>query len=258
MEPILSDQQLMQGVYQTVDGEVSSLLQVFADRAETVRVPLEDYFFSSEALKRYEEEPIIYPISFFTRLTRALTLYKGGFGRKRWIDVRIPFGDYLSLVPPIPEEYIPHDERFPDLILVDARIELEDMRKSVGYTCHSNHCSLEDFDGTRRAWRDDASHVYWMRCQDGRKNLGKSVQTCRKEFAEDERGLNAHEGISLSVQKSEIIKEYCIDLPGSVHTVARDRPARFGRWHDHHKGPWLDWIWDDYVHPKCGSASRRA
>jgi len=159
------------------------------------------------------------------------------------------FEQYLATIPQIPEALMAADERFPLLILVDARHGITESCKFAGLKYNGDDRTFEDFDPKKVR----TSQVYWMHCQDGRKNRGKSVKTCRENFAKDEIGLTAMEGVALYIQNSKVIKGHFLDLAGSVHRESHDYVASLGDWRDE---PGLVWSWHGGADPFCGAASR--
>lgn len=174
---------------------------------------------------------------------QAKILWDKGFGEG--FD---SFDAYIASIPEIPEKLKTDDNRFPLLVLVDARLGITKSCELTSLKYNGNDLTFEDFDPKKAR----TEKVYWMRCQDGRKNRGKSVQTCRENFASDEIGLIAMEGVALYVQNPKVIEGHYLDLVGSVHRESRDGVAGLGGW----VGPRLDWLWSDSADPGFGSASR--
>jgi hypothetical protein len=179
------------------------------------------------------------------RISQAKRLWDKGFGE----NVE-SFDVYLAGIPEIPEKLLANDERFPLLVLADARLGITKSCELAGLKYGGNDQTFEDFDPKKAR----NSQVYWMRCQGGRRNRGKSVKACRDSFAKGEIGLTAMEGVALYVQNPEVIKGDFLDLPSSVRADGRDRSAYLSHWDD---GPELCWLWYDDGHPYYGSASRR-
>lgn len=180
-------------------------------------------------------------------ITQAKKLWDKGFGR----ELGKSFDEYLDSIPDIPSELNAHDKRFPLLVLVDARLGTVKTCKLLGVNYPGDDETFVDYDPKKSR----TNKVYGIRAQDGRKNHGKSVQTCRKQFAEDEIGLTVHEGLALFAQNPEGIRNRGMDLPGSVRRENRDSAAGL-RWFFEH--PELYWLWNGYEQPGYGSASRRA
>jgi hypothetical protein len=187
------------------------------------------------------------------REVQAKRLWDKGFGRDvdseayAYID---DFTSYLRSIPPIPEHLMAHDDRFPELILVDARVSITKTCELLGIDYGGDNQTFEDFD-PKKARTDK---VYWVRLQDGKKNHSKSVQTCRSEFAKDELGLTVHEGLALFAQNPESFRSFALDITGSVSRDYRDDAACLDWFRDR---PKLRWYFDAYEYPYYGSGSRR-
>ena len=75
-----------------------------------------------------------------------------------------------------------------------------------------------------RAIKED---VYWMWCQDGAFNRGRSPNICLMLFRENsETGLTAMEGLALVAQKPTLHVGHLVDLPGSFSS---DKPRIMAR-----------------------------
>lgn len=182
------------------------------------------------------------------REIQAKRLWDKGFGREQGFD---SFDAYLATIPEIPEAYMAPDDRFPELVLVDARLGLEKTCELLGVDFDYEDQSFEDFD-PKKARTDK---VYWIRAKNSEKIRRKSVCVRSVQFtnAGCELGLTAHEGVALLAQNPEGFRGCAMDLPGSVmrddrmsvaflHWV-RERPELFCHFHDHDSS-------------SCGSAFR--
>lgn len=180
------------------------------------------------------------------RKVQAKVLWDKGFGRRSGFD---SFDAYLASIPEIPEFPESYAERFPLLVLVDARLTLTQACALAGLRYKGDDETFVDFDA-KQARKE---RVYWMRVQDGHKNRNVSVTTCRRQFAKDELGLVAMEGVALYGQHPAVILSHYLDLPGSVHRGNRGRFACLGLIDGE---PGLSWYWHDDANPLFGSASR--
>lgn len=193
------------------------------------------------------------------REKQAQVLWDKGFGREQGYA---EFKGYLATIPPQPERPTDLPDYLDKLILVDARIartQDKDGEYQFGglvKVCEllrvkftGNNSIFEPFNPEQVKKQD----VYWMWCQDGKRNLGKTVQTCRKEFAENEIGLDAMEGLALFAQHRKIPEDHYMDLPSSVHCGNRKCCANLDLWDD---VPELDLDWDGDADSRFGSASR--
>lgn len=174
------------------------------------------------------------------REAQANLLYNWGFGGN------CSFAAFLATIPEIPEALKADNARFPELVLVDTRLPISKICKLLGIEFSGNDETYVDFD-PKMAKTDK---VYWIRVQDGYKNIGKSVRTCRESFAEDEVGLSVYEGLALFVQNPKGLKGRVVDLPGSVYRGDRGAAAYLIN------GPVLSFR-DCSADPGCGSASRK-
>lgn len=180
------------------------------------------------------------------REVQAKRLWDKGWGRE--LDFEC-FETYLATIPEIPEELKEHDERFPELILVDARVSVRTACNLLGI-----ECCIEAQDLVSDNENRETARVSWMRCQNGRRNAGKSVRTCRDEFATNEFGLTATEGLAFFAQKPDQCRNWCMDLPASVYRSNRVNVA-YLFWFS--ARPKLDWSWGGHESGIVGSASRR-
>ena len=143
------------------------------------------------------------------RVVQTKRLWNKGFGRELGI---CPLDAYRVTIPKIPECLLAHDDRFPELILVDARLGIVTICDLLGLEYSGTDHTFEDFDPKKSR----SKKVYWMRAQDGKKNRKKSVRTCLKEFASDELGLTAHEGLAFYAQNPETFRQSAMSLTASV------------------------------------------
>lgn len=180
------------------------------------------------------------------RVSQAKILWDKGFGRESGFD---SFDAYLATVPEIPEDLRAEDERFPLLVLVDGRLGLTAACRLAGLAYRGSDSTLESHDSSKAK-----SGIRWMRCQDGKRNLNRSIRSCRESFVRDGMGLDAIEGVALFVHHPEALCDHCMDLPNAVLAGFRDCAACLGRWIGK---PKLDWGRDAVAVPFCGSGSRR-
>ena len=160
------------------------------------------------------------------------------------------FDRYLETIPPIPEELKPHDERFPRLILVDARLGIVKTCELLVIDYDGSDKTFEDFDPAQAR----VETVYWIRCQDGKRYCDKTPRDCREEFVADEIGLVVHEGLALFAQDPDIFLSWATDIPGSVTRNERTYSAYLYWFNDR---PKLDWRRDNHNRTIFGSGSRR-
>jgi hypothetical protein len=179
---------------------------------------------------------------------QAKRYFEMGIGREIGIT---HFEKYLETIPKPPPQLRLLDKNFPLLILVEPRLGLKML-------CS---CGNVDFDGDDDTFiRCDLVKPFWIRMQDGRKNRNRSVDDCRRDFAKNELGLTALEGVSAYIQYPEVVSDstrrdgHAMDMPGSVRCEQRGDVASLrassGR-------IVLDWRWGDSALPNHGSASCR-
>ncbi|TAK04957.1 hypothetical protein EPO33_03085 [Patescibacteria group bacterium] len=178
------------------------------------------------------------------RATRAKAFWDKGWGRELGID---SFEAYLATIPELPVWPEAWKERFDRVILVDQRLPLTKCCALAGLKFDGSDATFVDHESipTRPA-------VYWLNCQDGRRNRGKAPFACRDAFPEDERGLTAIEGVALYVHVPKVISGHYVDLVGSVHAGGARSVAGLGVWHG---GPELLWRWVGKPYDYCGSGS---
>lgn len=180
----------------------------------------------------------------YPRECQAKRLFDKGFGGGS------SFRDYLATIPAIPDGLRADNDRFPALVLVDARIAIGRQCKLIGVEFLGGGFTFIDFGSLAPS----PSTVYWMRAQDGRKNDGKSVSVCRASFRDDEVGLSVHEGLALHVQNPTGLKGRGMDLSGSIHRHNHSATAYLD-WLFGHR-PRLSWFNGDREDPRCGPAMR--
>ncbi len=187
------------------------------------------------------------------RTRQAKTLWDKGFGEVLGFK---SFEQYLEAITEMPER----PEDLPDHfqpILVDQRIfrseELGGLVKVcelLGVTFNGDNTTFEPHN-PEHVVKDS---VYWMWCQDGKQNQGKSVKACRTQFTKaSEIGLSAMEGLAILAQNPDVLNSHYMDLPSSVRSDGREHCAYLRLWSG---GPGLGWGWGDGVHSGYGSASR--
>ncbi|MEI7511868.1 MAG: hypothetical protein WCK01_00185 [Candidatus Uhrbacteria bacterium] len=174
---------------------------------------------------------------------QARRLYEKGFAGD------LSFDEYVASIPMIPDFPESYTARFPELLLVDARLSVQRQCELLGVDFSNESHSYVNAD----FYRAKTSKVYWIRAQDGRVYKGKSAIACRTAFAEDEVGLSVHEGLALFAQNGDKLQGRGMDLPASVRPEACEYVV-FLSWFL--ARPLLSWSWGGYAVPHCGSASR--
>lgn len=183
------------------------------------------------------------------RERQAKVLWDRGYGREIGIG---SFEAYLATIPDAPEN--PRPDLFDRLVLVDRRVTLTVSCRLARLKFTGDDNTFEPYDVKTAKKHGD---VYWMWCQDGRKNRDKSIYQCRREFQPGEIGLDAYEFVALYTQDPGVIGKpespHYIDCSASVLRENRDNTAYGGDWDD---DPELLWRSYDCRHPHFGSASR--
>ena len=195
------------------------------------------------------------------RTQQAKLLWDKRFGKTLGYNM---FEAYLETIPEPPERPTDLPDYLDKLILVDARIACtkDEDGKSFKFGGLVKVCELLGviFNGNNSTFEPHTPEhvreedVYWMWCQDGKRNLGKNVQTCRKEFEKNEIGLDAMQGLALFAQNRKVLQDHYVDLPSSVHCGSRGYFAYLGLWLG---GPGLSWHWGGSAGSRYGSASCR-
>lgn len=178
------------------------------------------------------------------RTAQAKVLWDKGFGRELEIA---SFEAYLETIPAIPAFPEAWKKRFDRVILVDARVRLTRACKLAGFKYGGSDATFKDHTSVPAR-----PEVYWLSCQDGRRNRGKAPFVCRDGFPKDERALVAVEGVALYAQDPTVIHGHYVDLPGSVHADGAWNVAFLGHWVD---VPLLNWDRGGTPDAVCGSAS---
>ena len=128
------------------------------------------------------------------RVEQAKNLWDKGFGREQGYK---SFEDYLLSIPYIPKDLVVDDDNFPNLVLVDARLGIEQTCKLLRVDPYS--VSDEDSISYREENQDE--RVYWMRAQSGWRNRRTNYAgaKCFRDFerSQSEDGLTANEALAL-------------------------------------------------------------
>jgi len=162
------------------------------------------------------------------------------------------FKDYLATIPEIPTFPESYADRFPLLVLVDARLPVVRQCPLLGVNFSGDDQTFVDYE--RKTAK--TGKVYWIRAQDGRKNNGKSAHACREAFGDDEVGLSALEGLAIYAQNPDDLKGRAMELPGSVRRGRSNDRTAFLTWIDAGLPPMLHCGWDGNKSPDSGTASR--
>lgn len=165
--------------------------------------------------------------------------------RLRWFDADPGFNAYYEGIgPPQPP---PKRKGFHYPVLVDNRI-------SLPHRCYLLGVGLMN-PGFLNPDLPDPPAVYWIWCQDGTVNRGKSPEYCRWVFHKNERGFTADEGIAFHAQYPYIAPKRFLDLPGSVPATDSQKVACLGPWSRFDDKVWLDVVGAKQKHIECGTAS---
>lgn len=175
------------------------------------------------------------------RLHQAQRLWNAGWGRALGYE---RFDDYLATIPPVPIYAATVRSIYPLWVLVDARVSLRSMCVCLGIDLSERDCPA---DATR-----PLGAVYWVRCQDGKRYQGRSVQENLLLFGAHERAMTAMEGVCLFAQFPMSTQSAYLDLAGSHHEYSPDTIACLGMWRGRMA---LRWRWSSLAHPDCGTAT---
>lgn len=256
------DRQFLEEAREVIALSCLDELSVFADMAASKgAMHTDESLFSIDDMVKHEEDDFQYPVLALPPI-QSFRLWKKRFGNEYLFD------EYLAAVPPIPEYLKPANARFPELVLVDAcysmqvTCELASVNWTRYWANYSPNVPGESLSGARGLLLDvqpfSPEAQYWMRCNDGWRNRGKSSDAVISSFASDERGMRMHEGIALIVQKLEVIRDFVLVLPGS-RTVSTGWPPHecYGsclRWHGTELE--LGEVGFSYRHDTYGSGTR--
>lgn len=180
------------------------------------------------------------------RIIQARRLWDIGFGKALGYT---DFKSYLETIPSAPRETQISPEKFPELVLVDSRLEPQHICLLLGIVKHGWRM------GGMTAPVVKERPVYWIFCQNGERYLGKSVRNAKNLFEDGEVGLNEIEGLALTTQTPYILEDHYIDLPKTEHEFMENQVACLGTWG---KTLGLRWRWNDYEDPRCGTATKHS
>jgi hypothetical protein len=180
------------------------------------------------------------------RVVQAKRLWDKGFGKELGFD---SFDAYLATIPEVPEVLKVHDELFPELVLVDARVGITKSCELLGIDYEGDDDTFVDYD----LQKVRCEKTYWVRLQDGERNRGNSVHTSRSGFIEGEIGLTVHEGLAFFAQNDATFVDRGMDLVGSVCRGNRHHAAYLSSFY----GPKLLVNSGGRGDPLYGASSRR-
>lgn len=192
-------------------------------------------------------------------LAQTKVLWDKGWGTALKFESLKAYRDSVrELAGEIPER--PPVDYLNKLVLVDRRVQLVDGCRMAGLKFDGLNETFVPYDAKVAKKHGD---VYWMWCQDGRRNRNKKPSVCRKEFivaaggVSREVGLDEFEFVAIYAQEPTVIgtKEnpHYMDLPGAVRADDSDFIACGGDWRGE---PELSWGWVGAADPQFGSASR--
>lgn len=179
------------------------------------------------------------------RLAQARALWDAGFGMEVGAKT---FAEYLQGIPSVPDELKHENSAFPHLILVDARVAASAACRLLGVQPKGNDMTAQ------MKHLNEKGSVYWIRCQDGGRHLGRSVKEAESKFEAGEQGLSAIEGLALVAQMPELLTSQYLDLANSTHEGFENSTACLGTWSGNAE---LRWRWRDHEDPRCQTASRK-
>ncbi len=193
------------------------------------------------------------------RTIQAKRLWDLGVGRELGFPSfgrELGFEKYLETIPAISPRLLLPDRKFPLLVLVEPRLPLKMLCALANVDFHGDNSTFVP----RSDEYLDVVVPVWIRIQGGRKNRNRSVEDCRRDFAKNERGLTALEGVSAYIHHPEVVTDltqrdgHAMDLPGSVRREEREDVARLSMSNGR---AMLDSRWDGGALPDHGSASHR-
>ncbi len=178
-------------------------------------------------------------------------LIKAGFHKATDGGKGMEASAYRKLWPKTVVQPVSYAGRFDELLLVDLTITLDRLVKISNFFSIIRPEDCQNLVSSPMGKDGKMLLRYIAFIQLGKKNLGRTVEDCRKTFASDEVGLVLAEGLHLPVEHESYLRQYAVDLPGSacgkfapfVVWVAVDRP-------------YFDANLAQAAHPHYGSASR--
>ncbi len=163
------------------------------------------------------------------RLRQAKALWDKKFAEK--IGFKF-FEDYLETVPPIPKFTDAVEQKFPLLVLVDARLTSEQACSLIALRCYGHQYTAAKYSEVANRTEGSVGNtdvtsvaggakIYWMRIRDGRDSQWKVPTEVVKTFWKtQEVGLTAREGLAVFIQHPEAIKGNHMYLMGTSHVLA--------------------------------------
>lgn len=129
--------------------------------------------------------------------------------------VRLSAGKFrdavMSLDVQRPERFV---GRFDIPTVAFGQIPAKDQCERAGINYYLQGLVVSDWQDDPGGWRTpNKIYMNWM--DDGGENLKMAVSTVRANLAKDARGATEYDGIGLYVAQPEILKDHCIDLPGT-------------------------------------------
>lgn len=179
------------------------------------------------------------------RKAQARVLWKKGWGRSLGYAT---FDAYLASIPEVPAYLSVVDAAFPSLILVDGRLSVWQASLLLGVVVNGNRVTSSlPIVHERRG-------IFWMRCQNGQRFAGWSMEAATRASGSEEQGLDAIEGLALLAQQPTLPNALHADLPRTPHAGWYPNGACLGLWRGKLE---LRWRRTDVADPRCGMGTKR-
>ncbi len=179
------------------------------------------------------------------RASQARALWKKGWGRALGFAT---FEAYLASTPEVPAYLSVEDSAFPSLVLVDGRLSVLQASHLLGVVVNGNRTTASI------PLMQDRRGVYWMRCQNGERFIGWSMDAAKQAGGSGEAGLDAAEGLAVLAQDSSLPRRHHLDLPNTPHPDWYPNGACLGLWNGKLE---LRWRRTDIADPRCGTGTKR-
>lgn len=188
------------------------------------------------------DEPILQTAG--ARFVQARVLWDKGFGTSLGF---VSFKEYVASIPPVPVAFMQENEAYPYLILVDARVSVQEASAhlAVGIRGNEQTAALKEL--------SEKGEVYWVRVNDGEKLRGQSVKEAEASFGLSAAGLSMVEGLALLAQQPETVNGRYLDLTRSLHDGFENSTACLGVWDEKQE---IRFRWRDHADARCQAPSK--
>lgn len=173
-------------------------------------------------------------------MIHARRLWDAGFGKVLGFD---SFETYARLLPAVPHNLRSEPDGFEHLLLIDARVSVEQTAKLLGVTIEGSSATAQQ--ESLRA----VGEAYWTRLSHAPHHVGKSVIDASSAVQPTERGATIAEALMLMVQSPSILHDRYLDCPQDSHEGFANSVASIGIWND---AVQIRYRWRDHADVRCG------